>query len=271
MPRLDGKKIAVTGARRFEELRKLIENLGGIALSRPAQGTIYLVDDELKENLKSVMKRPKVDWFILTTCSGLETLISTANEMDMERDFIEMLNNSRIAARGYKTVSVLKNLGLNPAVRDDDGTTDGLIRELSAEEFEGRKVAIQLHGEPIPKLTQWLEKHGAEYIELMPYRHTSPDDQVMQTLVREITHNEIHAVAFTTASQVRSAIDWAKKTGLFNQVIDAFNHRIFAAAVGKVTTEALIEAGIERVVVPAEERMGSMIVELAKQFSDSNQ
>ncbi len=40
--RLEGKRIALTGPRRAEELGKLIENMGGIPLYRPAQGTVFL-------------------------------------------------------------------------------------------------------------------------------------------------------------------------------------------------------------------------------------
>jgi uroporphyrinogen-III synthase len=39
-----------------------------------------------------------------------------------------------------------------------------------------------------------------------------------------------------------------------------------AVAVGKVTKEALHEEGIAHVIAPAHERMGAMIVELARYF-----
>ena len=38
---------------------------------------------------------------------------------------------------------------------------------------------------------------------------------------------------------------------------------------GKVTAEALVEEGIERIVVPQHERMGAMIVELVHYFEKS--
>jgi len=39
---------------------------------------------------------------------------------------------------------------------------------------------------------------------------------------------------------------------------------VLAAAVGKVTAEALREEGVERLLAPDLERMGAMIVELAR-------
>ena len=45
-----------------------------------------------------------------------------------------------------------------------------------------------------------------------------------------------------------------------------FKEKTVATAVGKVTAEALVEEGIERIVVPQHERMGAMIVELGALF-----
>mgnify|MGYP001548417246 CR=1 FL=1 len=45
-------------------------------------------------------------------------------------------------------------------------------------------------------------------------------------------------------------------------------HDIVVAAVGKLTAQAMIEEGVEPKVVPAEERMGSMMVALGKYFAE---
>jgi uroporphyrinogen-III synthase len=44
-----------------------------------------------------------------------------------------------------------------------------------------------------------------------------------------------------------------------------------AAAVGKVTAQGLREEGIERMVVPEEERMGSMMVTLGRYFAQNQE
>lgn len=41
-------------------------------------------------------------------------------------------------------------------------------------------------------------------------------------------------------------------------------------AVGKVTAEAIKEEGIERIIVPEHERMGAMIIELSRYYSNEN-
>lgn len=47
-----------------------------------------------------------------------------------------------------------------------------------------------------------------------------------------------------------------------------FEERAIAAAVGKVTAEALREEGITRLLAPEIERMGAMIVELTKYYEE---
>lgn len=83
-------------------------------------------------------------------------------------------------------------------------------------------------------------------------------------------NDEVDAVCFTTAIQVRSLFDFAKGRGYINEVKKVFEERAIAAAVGKVTAEALREEGITRLLAPEIERMGAMIVELAKYYEERN-
>ena len=59
------------------------------------------------------------------------------------------------------------------------------------------------------------------------------------------------------------------KKGIYEKIKTIFTERTVATAVGKVTAEALVEEGIERIVVPQHERMGAMIVELVHYFEES--
>ncbi|MNG22492.1 bifunctional uroporphyrinogen-III synthetase/response regulator domain protein [compost metagenome] len=58
---------------------------------------------------------------------------------------------------------------------------------------------------------------------------------------------------------------------MLKQVLEAFSGPVLAAAVGKVTAEALFEEGIERVLYPEEERMGSMVVALSRYYSEADE
>ncbi|MNU67848.1 bifunctional uroporphyrinogen-III synthetase/response regulator domain protein [compost metagenome] len=268
--RLEGKRIALTGPRKAQDLGKLVENMGGIPLIRPAQGTVFLDDIDLRNGLVAwVENRP--DWAVFTTGVGLDALFEMAEDMGIAGEYWDLLRNTSIAARGYKTVNGLKKRQLEPVVRDDDGSTEGLIRAFSAYDLKGKTVMIQLHGDPAPKLIQWLEEQGARTLQILPYRHIPPADENLELLLADLLGGKIDAVTFTSTPQVRFLMDYAARCGRLTELIEALSGPVVAVAVGKVTAQGLVEAGIPRIIAPKEERMGSMMVELARYYAGESQ
>lgn len=269
--KLEGKRIAVTGPRKTEELGRMLEKQGGIPLARPAQGTVFLDDEAAKTELAWLVG-VDWDWFIFTTGVGIETMMEMARQLGLEERFLEKLRKARIAARGYKAIGALKKLGLEPAVRDPDGTSAGLVRAFEQEgiSLKSLRVALQLHGDPAPTLVGLLRSHGAEYYEILPYRHIPPAEEDLGRLVREIAGGEVDAVMFTSGAQVRFPFEYARRHGLLKPLLEGFANRTVAVAVGKFTAEVLKEEGVKRVVVPEEERMGFMVQELARYYEEQN-
>ncbi|QYR22010.1 uroporphyrinogen-III synthase [Paenibacillus sp. sptzw28] len=265
MARLEGKIIAVTGPRKADELSRMIAKFGGTAVTRPAQGTVFLDDTQIEAQLKELIDFP-ADWLVLTTGVGTEALLQTAANLGLSDRFLDALGRMRLAARGYKTVNALRKIGLTPEVRDDDGTTAGLLRALEPYDLKGSRVALQLYGDPAPRLTGALVNRGAHCEELLPYRHIPPEGDVVEKLIDEIVSGEVDAVTLTSTVQVRYVMGCAARMGKLEAVRDAFAGSVLAVAVGKVTAEALQEEGIERVLFPEEERMGSMVVAMSKYF-----
>lgn len=263
--RLAGKRIALTGPRKAAEMSLLVEKMGGIPVLRPAQGTVFLDDIELRNAIVSWVKQPP-DWAVFTTGIGLEALFDMAEDMGVAEMLLEMLTTSRIAARGYKTVNALKKRNLIPLVRDDDGSTTGLMRSFALHELQGQQVILQLHGDPAPRLVVWLEEQGAVVRQILPYKHIPPEEVNLAALVEDITNREVDAVTFTSGPQIRFLAEYARKQGLLENMLEAFRYDVIAVAVGKVTAQSILEEGIERIVVPVEERMGSMMVELGRYF-----
>ncbi|MCA1294092.1 uroporphyrinogen-III synthase [Paenibacillus sp. alder61] len=264
--RLEGKRVAITGPRRAEELGKLVENMGGTPLFRPAQGTVLLDDLDLRNGLVSWVNRPP-EWSIFTTGAGLDALFDMAEDMGIAEAYWDILRSGHIAARGYKTANALKKRQLTPLVRDDDGSTEGLIRGLAEHSFAGKKVFLQLHGDPAPRLTSWLEQQGAECRQILPYRHTAPPAEDLERLLSDLIGGEVDAVTFTSGPQVRFLMEHASREGKLAALMEALEGPVIAVAVGKVTAQGLFEAGVPCVVAPREERMGSMMVELARYYA----
>jgi len=262
---LTGKRIAVTGGRRFKEISALITKLGGEAVLRPMMGSSNNDSRELAEVITTLC-RQGADWLILVTGIGTRTLLAKAEDLGCGGALRSLLGTARLAARGYKTVKALKELGLGPQITDDDGTIIGLRRRLEPFDFQGQLVAVQLHGEPMPELTDWLSQRGAEVLEIPLYFYDPPVEADVQKLLFEMINGEVDAVAFTSNTQVRYLFEGAERQGQTEAVRRALNDRVIALAVGSVTSKALRLGGVQRIVAPRHERMGAMIMELAGYF-----
>lgn len=265
LAKLEGKRIAIVGQRKIEEISKLIENLGGIPLVRPAQGTVFLDDSNLEADMLTMITG-RFDWLIFTTGIGLQTLYHTAEKLGKEADFIEAMKRANVAARGYKTVNALKKMGVTPLVKDDDGSTAGLVRQLALHDLKGSRVALQLHGDPAPKLIDWLDTQNCEYKEVLPYQHVAPEKETMERLLSELLTGKIDAVNFTSTPQGRFLMRFAREKGVETEILEKFASDVVAVAVGKVTAQSLREEGITRIVVPEHERMGSALIELVHYY-----
>ncbi|WP_143415671.1 uroporphyrinogen-III synthase [Geobacillus sp. E263] len=262
---MHGKRIVLCASRKLEEMTALIEKQGGIAIVRPAQGTIFSKEGELEDEIRAVIAmRP--DWFIFTTGIGVETLLEAAERGKVKEEFVRTIQHANVAVRGYKTIAALKKIGVAPVAASDDGTTKGLIRSLRMHSFADKRVIIQLHGDTAPTLKQFLKENGAACTELLPYRHVAPDSDILEKLYEEVTRGEVDAVCFTAAMQVRFLFSFVKEQKDIELFRRALNEQVIACAVGKVTAEALQEEGITRIVAPELERMGAMIVTLSQYF-----
>lgn len=260
------KRIVIAGSRKTDEMSLIIEKRGGIPIVRSLQGLTMFEEDLLEEPLRRFAEQG-ADWIILTTGLGSESVVGAADKLGIGQAVLERMSQAKIAARGYKTSAFLKRTGLQAVVSDDDGTVQGLMDNLSAHHFEGQRVWIQLHGEPAPELSRFLENKGAAHVEsVLPYRHVPPATATLDLLMTELVEGSVDTVCFTTAVQVHYLFKYAIGTGRKEQLLNAFEQHVVAAAVGKVTAEALKEYSVKRIVVPEIERMGALIIEIARYY-----
>jgi uroporphyrinogen-III synthase len=267
--RMAGKRVALAGPRKAAEMALLVAKMGGEPVQRPAQGTVFLDDIELRNAIVSWVKQPP-DWNIFTTGMGLDALFDMAEDMDVVERIMELLQSSHIAARGYKTVNGLKKRGFTPVVRDEDGSLTGLTRAFAPYDLKGKEVLLQLHGDPAPRLVEWLDEQGAVTRQVLPYKHIPPDEANLQALLHDIVNRNVDAVTFTSGPQIRFLAQYAREQNRMEDVLEAFRQDVIAVSVGKVTAQSILEEGIERIVFPVEERMGAMMVELGKYFENSD-
>lgn len=142
---LDDKCIALLGTRKVDEQMNIIKQLGGSAVHRPAQGTVFFDSSFIGSEIKEIING-KFQWIIFTTGIGIDKLFEVAKEMDYEENLQQALSTMKIAVRGYKGANSLKKRGLFPIVRDDDGSIAGLIRAFASHNLKNQSVAVQLYG-----------------------------------------------------------------------------------------------------------------------------
>ncbi|MCM3594995.1 uroporphyrinogen-III synthase [Metabacillus idriensis] len=265
---LEGKRIVIAGSRKTDEISTLIEKQGGIPFVRSLQGTVFLAEEQVEPDLRNFIQEG-ADWVIFTTGIGTETLLNLARKLGEEEAYLKRIHQAQIASRGYKTFAALKKLDLAPAAKDDDGTTRGLVRALENEDLNGKKVMVQLHGETAPALIKFLKDKGASVLQVLPYQHISPDEKAVSLLCEEMQNRQVDAVCFTAAIQVREFFTYVKKNECLQEILHAFNTDVLPVAVGKITAEALTEEGVRNPLAPDLERMGAMIIELAKYYEEA--
>jgi uroporphyrinogen-III synthase len=265
MGKLSGRNIAVTGPRCEVEFTRMVLKMGGTPFICPAQGHAYSEDGSLAEQLRSLMTT-EVDWLVLTTGIGTEALIAKAEDIGMKEELLSFMSKTRVAVRGYKTVNTLRKHQIDPAVKVEDGTTDGIFRELSVYPLQGARIALQLYGDPSPRISKRLRAAGAECIELLPYIHVMPESGPIDELIGRCLAGSIDAVVFTSTAQARCVFHRARVLGKEQPFLASFENNALCVAVGKVTADALHDEGVIRVIYPEEERLGPALVGAGRWF-----
>src|SRR3954471_786428 len=256
---LAGYTVAVTAARRREELGALLARRGARVVYAPAIRIVPLADDaELVAATREVLAQP-VDLVVATTGVGFRGWLEAAEAWDLP--LREHLRTARVLARGPKARGAIRGGGLvdawSPA---SESSAEVLQHLLSGAEgpLPGRRIAVQLHGDPQPELVSGLVGAGAEVVTVPVYRWVLPEDTApLRRLVTAIAARGVDAVTFTSAPAAASLLQMAADEDVRAAVLAAFADAVLAIAVGPVTAGPLEAAGI-RTVQPERARLGAL-------------
>ncbi|MCC7078046.1 MAG: uroporphyrinogen-III synthase [Acidimicrobiia bacterium] len=263
-----GARIGITAARKAEEQARMVADLGGVPIVGPTLQTVPLADDpEVRSAVQDVVSEPP-DVAVLITGVGTRGLVQAATSLGMREAVLASLEGARRFARGPKARAALRELGLDVEWAPPSETSAELLAHLRTVVTPGSRVMVQAHGEPMPAFRDALAARGATVVEVPVYRWRPPTDPTpARTLVREVVAARVDAVSFTSAPSVRGLFAIA---GTFGAEGDLRRHlrTCILASVGDVTTEALVEAGVDADFVPSRPRMGVMYRELAGRWSE---
>ncbi|GAA4623099.1 uroporphyrinogen-III synthase [Actinoallomurus vinaceus] len=263
---LAGFTVGVTAARRHEELSALLERKGARVVYAPAIRLVPLADDaELLDATRDILADP-VDDVIVTTGIGFRAWLETADGWGLRDDLIKRLGDVRILARGPKARGAVRAAGMAEEWSPESENCDEVLRHLLEEDLTGRRIAVQLYGEPTPHLTGALRRAGAEVVEIPVYRWSRTDDPTpLRRLVGQAVAGTVDAITFTSAPAVSATLAVADEDNLEDLLLEALRTQVVAACVGPVTAAPLEERGVATV-RPERARLGALVRALAAEL-----
>lgn len=265
---LSGFTVGVTATRRREEFGALLERRGARVVSAPAIRLVPLSQDaDLLEATRLSLEKP-LDDVVVTTGVGFRGWVAAAEGWGLSADLIARLSTARLLTRGPKARGAVRAAGLDDHWTPASDSCREVKQYLLDQDLRGRRIAVQLHGEPLTEFVEALRGAGAEVIEIpvyrwLPYRDPSP----LRRLISQTISGAVDAVAFTSAPAVHAMFAAARADGLEEQLLAALGGRVVAACVGPVTADPLTTRGIPTL-QPERSRLGSLARALARHLPE---
>lgn len=263
---LAGFTVAVTAARRREELTALLERRGARVVEAPAIRIVPTGDDEQLLATTRACIAASPDVVVATTGIGFRGWMEAADGWDLGEQLRGCFAGSDLLTRGPKAKGAVRAAGLAEAWSPDSESTDEVLAKLLADGVQGRRVAVQLHGEPLPDFCAALRAAGAEVLEVPVYRWLpAADVRPLRRLVEQIVAGHVDCVTFTSAPAVASLLAIATEEDRQPAMVEALTGQVLAACVGPVTAVPLERLGIPTV-QPARARLGALVRTVVEQL-----
>jgi uroporphyrinogen-III synthase len=268
---LTGYRIAVTSARRSEELCALLSRQGAEVCSAPAINMIALPDDaELHDNTKALIANPP-DILVAHTGIGFRGWVAAAEGWGLANQLIAALSSARIVSRGPKATGALRAAGLHEEWSPKSESSHDVFKHLLDSGVSGKRVAIQLHGaadawDPFPEFMGGLCSAGAEVVPIRVYRWKSTAlGGDFDQLVSGIARRQFDAVSFTSAPAAAAVLERSRDLRIEGQLLEALRSDVHAMCVGPVTSQPLKRKGVPTS-SPERMRLGALARHITEQL-----
>ncbi|WP_393082425.1 uroporphyrinogen-III synthase [Streptomyces sp. LN704] len=263
---LSGFTVGVTAARRADELGALLQRRGACVQHAPALRIVPLADDgELLAATEELIGRAP-DIAVATTAIGFRGWIEAADGWGLGEPLLARLRGVEVLARGPKVKGAIRAQGLTEEWSPSSESMAEVLDRLLEEGVEGRRIAVQLHGEPLPGFVESLRAAGAEVVPVPVYRWMPPQDiGPVDRLLDATVARGLDALTFTSAPAAASLLSRAEGRGLLPELLAALHHDVLAACVGPVTALPLQAHGVTTV-QPERFRLGPLVQLLCQEL-----
>ncbi|MEU4167505.1 uroporphyrinogen-III synthase [Streptomyces sp. NPDC026665] len=263
---LSGFTVGVTAARRADELGALLQRRGATVVHAPALRIVPLADDgELLVATKELIDNAP-DVVVATTAIGFRGWVEAADGWGLGEELLARLRSVELLARGPKVKGAVRAQGLTEEWSPSSESMAEVLDRLLEEGVDGRRIAVQLHGEPLPGFVESLRAAGAEVVLVPVYRWMPPEDigPVDRLLDAALTRG-LDALTFTSAPAAASLLSRAEERGVHAELLAALHHDVLPACVGPVTALPLQALGIDTV-QPERFRLGPLVQLLCQEL-----
>ncbi|MGH3267042.1 MAG: uroporphyrinogen-III synthase, partial [Trebonia sp.] len=220
---LTGYTVGVTAARRADEIGGLLERRGATVLHAPALRIVPLTDDtDLRKATLELIAAPP-DTVVATTGIGFRGWMEAAEGWGEAERLRTALGRATVVARGPKATGAIRAAGLreswSPA---SESSAEVLRRLLSQGPLHGRRIAVQLHGDPLRDFTDALRDAGATVVTVPVYRWMAPIDVgPLDRLLEATVAGTVDALTFTSALAATGLLRRAAETGIEGELLTA--------------------------------------------------
>lgn len=268
-PGLAGLRLLSLESRRADQMAKLIENHGGVAVVAPSMREIPLKENSAALSFVEDLFAGKFDAVIFLTGVGTRILFGAVETKYPREKLVEALSRLPVVARGPKPVAALREFGVPIAVVvPEPNTWRDILRALDDHQppmpLKGKRIALQEYGVSNQELIQGLQARGALVTALPVYQWALPEDiGPLQRAIQEIVNGNIDVLLITSANQIHNLMEVATQDGLGEAVRHGLQHTV-VVSIGPISTEALRAYGIAPDMEPIHPKMGQLVFETAE-------
>ncbi|MFD1047677.1 uroporphyrinogen-III synthase, partial [Kibdelosporangium lantanae] len=214
------------------------------------------VDTQLQAATQSLIASP-VDYVVVTTGIGFRGWVEAAEGWGLGPSLLSVLGHSKVLARGPKAKGAVRAAGLVETWAPSSESNSEILDHLLSSGVDGRRVAVQLHGEPLPSFVSALRSAGASVVEIPVYRWTDPVDVgPLERLLETVLGRGVDALTFTSAPAAVNFLATSSRMGRYTDLVSALREMV-VVCVGSITASPLVSVGVP-VVQPDRARIGAL-------------
>jgi uroporphyrinogen-III synthase len=266
-----GLRVLSLESRRAKEVEKLIRTYGGEAIVVPSMREVGLESNEETLDFAAKLMRGEFDLVVFLTGVGVRAMLDIVQARYDKEEFLAALRKVKIAARGAKPTTALRELKVPVhVISEEPSTWRELLKSIGegfGELLANMRVAVQEYGASNPEFLAELSSRTRDLTKVPVYLWALPEDiQPLRECVTALQNRTIDIILFMTAVQVIHLFQVAEQMNNVNQLRESLQSTV-VLSIGPTTSEELAHYGIQPDFEPSRPKMGFLVNEAA-QYAD---